>query len=71
MFNYHKVKPLHKMLSKTNPHVTDDDDLLKKHNTIWGNVSADIKNKLDSEPIYDKIFLKTKVKSHGYDVADF
>ena len=31
-----------------------DDDLLEKHNTIWGKVSADIKKEFDSEPVCNK-----------------
>ena len=34
----------------------EDDDLLKKYNTIWDKVSADIKKEFDSEPVYNKIF---------------
>ena len=30
-----------------------------------GKVSADIKMEFDSKPVYNKIFLKTKTKSHG------
>ena len=55
----HKVKLLHIMLPKTSPYVKcydreakwmyfliEDDDLLKKYNTIWDKVSADIKKNL-------------------------
>ena len=49
----------------------EDGDLLEKHNTIWDKASADIKQKFDSEPVYNKIFLKTKIKSHGDEVSDF
>ena len=49
----------------------EDGDLLEKHNTIWDKVSADIKQKFDSEAVYNKIFLKTKIKSHGDEVSDF
>ena len=49
----------------------EDDDLLKKYNTIWDKVSDDIKNELDSQPVYNQTFLKTKVKSHSDEVADF
>ena len=49
----------------------EDDDLLKKCNTIWDKGSADIKKEFDSNPIYNKKFLKTKIKSHGDEVADF
>ena len=34
-------------------------------NTIWDKVSGDIKKD------YDKIFLKTKIKSYGNEVTDF
>ena len=49
----------------------EDDDLLKKCNTIWDKVSADIKKEFDSEPVYNKEFLKTKINSHGDEVTDF
>ena len=38
----------------------EDDDLLDKYNTIWDEVSADIKKEFDSEPVYNKKFLKPK-----------
>ena len=43
----------------------DDEDLLKKHNTTWYKVSADIKIEFNSKPVYNKKFLKTKGKSYG------
>ena len=48
-----------------------DNDLLEKYNTIWYKVSADIKKEFDKEPVYNKKFLKTKIKSHGDKVTDF
>ena len=27
--------------------------------------------KIDSDPVYNKFFLKTKIKSHGNEVTDF
>ena len=48
-----------------------DDDLSKKYNTIWDKLSADIKEEFDSEPVYNKKILRTKVKSHGDEVTDF
>ena len=48
-----------------------DDDLLEKYNTIWNKVSADIKNQFGSEPVYNKNFLKTKIKPYGNEVTDF
>ena len=49
----------------------EDDDVLEKYNTIWDNVSADIKKEFDSEPVYKNNYLKTKIKSHGNEVTDF
>ena len=41
-----------------------------KHNIIWDKVSADILKEFDSEPVYNKEFLKTKIKSHGDEVTE-
>ena len=84
LYNDHKVKPLHKMLPKTNACVksydgqtkwiyflVENDDLLEIYNTIWDKVSADIKKEFDSELVYNKNFLKTKIKSHDDEVTDF
>ena len=49
----------------------EDDDLLEKYNTIRDKVSADIKKEFGSEPVYNKNYLKTKIKSHGDEVTDF
>ena len=49
----------------------EDDDLIKKYNTNWDKVSADIKKEFDSEPVYNFFFLKIKVKSHADEVTDF
>ena len=49
----------------------EDDELLEKYNTIWDKVSADIRKEFDSEPVYNKNHLKTKIKSHGDEVTDF
>ena len=49
----------------------EDDGLLEKYNTVWDKVRADIKKEFDSEPVYNKEFLKTKIKSHGVEVTDF
>ena len=52
-------------------YLIEDDELLEKYDTIWDKVSADIKKEFDSEPIYNKIFLKTKIKFHGNEVTNF
>ena len=49
----------------------EDDELLEKYNTIWDKVSEDIKKEFDSELVYNKEFLETKIKSHGDEVTDF
>ena len=49
----------------------EDDDLLEKYNAIWDKVSADIKKEFDSEPVYNKKFLKTKIRSYSDEVTDF
>ena len=49
----------------------EDDNLLEKYNTIWDEVSAAIKKEFDSEPVYNKEYLQTKVKSHGDEVTGF
>ena len=84
LHNDYKVKPLHIMLPKTNAYVKrydgqtewiyfliEDDDLLEKYNTVWDKVSTDRKKEFDSEPVYIKKKLKTKIKSHGDEVTDF
>ena len=45
--------------------------LLEKYNTIWDKVNSDIKNELGSQLVYNKKKLKTKIKSHGDEVANF
>ena len=38
------------------------------YNTIWDKVSADMEKEFDSEPVYNKEFLKTKIKSYDVEV---
>ena len=57
----------------------ENDDLLEKYNIIWDKSSADIKEEFGAdikeefgnEPVYNKVYLKTKLKSHGDEVTDF
>ena len=51
--------------------LSKDDDLLEKYNAIWDKVSADIKKEFDSEPVNNKNYLKTKIKSNDDKVTDF
>ena len=83
LYDNHKVRPLHIMLPKTTAyvkryggqtkwmHFLTEDDLLEKYNSIWDKVCADIKKEFDSKPVYNKSYLKTKIKSHGNEVTDF
>ena len=48
----------------------EDDNLLEKYNTNWYKVIADMKKEFDSEPIYNKNYLKTNIKCHGDEVTD-
>ena len=51
--------------------VIENDDLFEKYNTIWDKASVDIKKELDSELVYNKEYLKTKIKSNGDEFTDF
>ena len=44
---------------------------MDKYNTIWGNISVNIKIKLNRKPVYNKILLKTETKSYTDKAADF
>ena len=52
-----------------------DDNLFEEYGTILDKVIVDInkrkQKKIDSDPVYNKFFLKTKIKSHGNEVTDF
>ena len=75
LHNDYKVTLLYIMLPKTSAYVkicnrktkwmyflTEDDDLLEKYNIISDKVIAHIKKEFDSEHVYNKEFLKTKIK---------
>ena len=49
----------------------EDDDLPEKYNTIWNKVSADIEKEFESKPVYNKHFLKPKIKSYGDEATGF
>ena len=40
--------------------LNEDDDLLKKYNAVWDKESTDINKQFDSEPVYNKKFLKPR-----------
>ena len=47
----------------------EDDDLLEKYHNICDKVSADIKKEFDNKSVYNKEYLRAKIKSHGYEVT--
>ena len=49
----------------------ENEDLLEKYNSIRDKVIAGFKKEFESEPVYNKNLLKTKVKSYGNKVTDF
>ena len=49
----------------------EDDELSEEYNTIWNKISSDIRKELDSKPVNNKHFLKTKIKSYGDEAIDF
>ena len=38
---------------------------------IWDKVVTDIKKEFNGQPVYNKKFLKTKIKSHSDETTDF
>ena len=50
----------------------EDNDSLKKYNTVSNKVSADIEKEVDSKPVYNnKDILRTKIKAYCDEVTDF
>ena len=45
-----------------------DGELLKKFNEIWEIVSNSINKEFDSKPVYNRKYLKTKVKFNGDEI---
>ena len=45
--------------------------MMIENNTIWDKVSVDIKKELDSVPVYNNFFLKSKIISHDDGITDF
>ena len=50
--------------------IIGDDELLESYNTIWDKLSFDGKKEFDSDSVYNKNYLKTKIKSHGDEVTE-
>ena len=41
-----------------------NDKLVEKYNDIWDKVNNTIKKRFDSEPVYNKKYLRTKIRSY-------
>ena len=44
---------------------------MEAYNTIWDDVSPDVKREFDSKPVYNKKLLKTKIKFYDDETTDF
>ena len=85
LYNNKKVRPLHIIPPKTSAYVKGydgqakwmyfliaDDYLLEKYNNIWDKFGAILKKKeFDKEPVYNKEYLKSKIKPRGDEVTGF
>ena len=84
MYDDYRTISLHIILPNTNVYVKDydekinwiyflikNDNLLNKYNTIWDKISTDAKVELNSIPVYNKTFLKTKTKVCSDEATDF
>ena len=49
----------------------EDDELIESYDVIWNKVSNSFKKELHCEPIYNKKFMKTKIRSYGKKATDF
>ena len=50
--------------TKNMPFLIKNDEILQKFNEIWEKLSNSIKNEFNSEPVYNKKNLITKIKSY-------
>ena len=46
-----------------------DDKLLEKCNEIWETVRNGIRKEFDSDPVYNQIYLKAKIKSYNWKIS--
>ena len=76
MYDDYKIELLHIILPKMIAYVKsydgqtkwmyfliEEDDFLAKYNAIWDKVSTNMKQEFNSDPVYNKTFVKTKTKS--------
>ena len=69
LYVYFSQKRVHieETLMKLNTYLflIKDDELLQKYNEIWEKVKNGFKKEYDSEPVYNKKYLKAKIKSYN------
>ena len=46
----------------------DDEKLLEKYKTIWTKIEDIISIELNTLPVYNEIYIKTKIRTYGYNV---
>ena len=46
----------------------DDEKLLEKYKTIWTKIEDIINIELNTLPVYNEIYIKTKIRTYGYNV---
>ena len=59
----------HKCVHIEETFLIKDDELLEKYNEIWEKVRNITKNEFDSEPVYNKKYLRTKIKSYSEQIS--
>ena len=63
------------ILTKTSTYIKSHSggatELLKKYHQIWNKISSNIKTEFESKSIYNKKFLKIKIKSHDNEAKEF
>ena len=47
-----------------------DENLIRKYNEIWKKVSNIIKKEFNSKPVYNKKYLRTKIKSYNGKISN-
>ena len=47
-----------------------DENLIRKYNKIWKKVSNIIKKEFNSKPVYNKKYLRTKIKSYNGKISN-
>ena len=62
---------LMKLKTKYMNSLIEGEELLEAHNKIWEEISSLIKNDFDSELLYDKNYLKTKVKTYDIKINTY